>query len=40
MKEFKRRFYFDQQGVFDLQIRHHPYPALLSQHGNVVDIHG
>jgi conjugal transfer pilus assembly protein TraW len=39
MKEFKRRFYFDQQGVLTSKFGITHTPALLSQHGNVVDIH-
>ncbi len=38
MKEFKRRFYFDQQGVLTSKFGITHTPALLSQHGNVVDI--
>ncbi len=38
MKEFKRRFYFDQQGVLTSKFGITHTPALLSQRGNVVDI--
>ncbi len=38
MKEFKRRFYFDQQGVLTSKFGITHTPALLSQHGDVVDI--
>lgn len=39
MKELKRRFYFDQQGVLTSRFGIEHTPALLTQKGDALDIH-